>query len=55
MHEDIDAIERNETWELTELPPKKKVIRVKWVYKTKWNVEGKIDRHKAKLVVKGYK
>ena len=55
MDEEIDAIERNETWELTELPPKKKVIRVKWVYKTKRNVKGKIDRHKARLVVKGYK
>ena len=55
MDEEIDAIERNETWELTELPLKKHVIGVKWVYKTKYNVEGKIDRHKARLIVKGYK
>ena len=55
MDEEIDAIERNETWELTNLPPKKQVIGVKWVYKTKCNAEGKIDRHKARLVVKGYK
>ena len=55
MDEEIDAIERNETWELTKLPPKKQVIRVKWVYKTKCNAERKIDRHKARLVVKGYK
>ena len=55
MDEEIDAIERNETWELTDLPPKKQVIGVKWVYKTKCNAEGKIDRHKACLVVKGYK
>ena len=37
------------------MPPKKQVIGVKWVYKTKCNAEGKIDRHKARLVVKGYK
>ena len=55
MDEKIDAIERNETWELTELPPKKQVIGVKWVYKTKCNAERKIYRHKARLVVKGYK
>ena len=55
MDEEIDAIERNETWELIVFPHKKKVIGVKWVYKTKCNVEGKIDRHKARLVVKGNK
>ena len=31
------------------------MIGVKWDYKTKCNAEGKIDRHKARLVVKGYK
>ena len=55
MDEEIDAMERNETWELTEFPPKKKVIGVKWVYKTQCNAKGKIDRHKARLVVKRYK
>ena len=55
MDEEIDAIEWSEIWELTILPSKKKVIGVEWVYKTKCNAEGKIDRHKARLVVKGYK
>ena len=55
MDEEIGTRERNETWEITEFPPKNQVIRVKWVYKTKCNAEGKIDRHKARLVVKGYK
>ena len=41
IDEKIDAIERNETLELTTLPPKKQVIRVKWVYKTKCNTKGK--------------
>ena len=55
MDEEIDAIEQNETWELTTLSPKKQVIGVKQVYKTKCNAERKIDRHKTRLVVKGYK
>ena len=55
MVEKKDAMERNETWELTDFPPKNQVIGVKRVYKAKCNAEGKIDRHKARLVVKGYK
>eukprot|EP00253_Pinus_taeda_P023909 PITA_23909 len=55
MNEEIGAIEKSKTWELVDLPEGKKAIGVKWVYKTKSNAEGKIDRHKARLVVKGYK
>eukprot|EP00253_Pinus_taeda_P031357 PITA_31357 len=55
MDEEMNAIKRNKTWDLVELPKGKEVIGVKWVYKTKSNVERKIERHKARLVVKGYK
>eukprot|EP00253_Pinus_taeda_P030830 PITA_30830 len=55
MEEEIKAIERNGTWELVNLPKRKQVIGVKWVYKTKSNANRKIERHKARLVVKGYK
>eukprot|EP00253_Pinus_taeda_P022423 PITA_22423 len=55
MDEEINAIERNKTCDLVELPKGKEVIGVKWVYKTKGNAEGKIERHKGRLVVKGYK
>lgn len=55
MDEEMNAIERNKTWDLVDLPKGKEVIGVKWVYKTKCNAEGKIERHKARLVVKGYK
>eukprot|EP00253_Pinus_taeda_P011241 PITA_11241 len=55
MNEEIGAIEKSKTWELVDLPEGKKAIGVKWVYKPKRNAEGKIDRHKARLVVKGYK
>ena len=55
MDDEINAIEKNKTWELVDLPKGKEVIGVKLVYKTKSNAEGKIERHKARLVVKGYK
>lgn len=55
MDEKIEAIEKNNTWELTNLPKGHKSIGVKWVYKTKLNADGKLDKYKARLVVKGYK
>ena len=55
MNEDIGAIEKINTWQLVDLPKGKEVIGVKWVYKTKSNAEGKIERKKERLVVKGYK
>ena len=55
MIEEIHAIKKNDTWELTMLPNGQKDIGVKWVYKIKRNADGEIDRYKARLVAKGYK
>eukprot|EP01018_Ginkgo_biloba_P024370 Gb_37459 [translate_table: standard] len=55
MNEEIAAIEKNQTWELADLPEHKKPIGVKWIYRTKYNEQGKVNKHKARLVVKGYK
>jgi hypothetical protein len=54
MKSEIDSIERNRTWRLTELPEDKKEIGVKWVFRTKFNLDGSIFKHKARLVVKGF-
>ncbi|GAU11617.1 hypothetical protein TSUD_346090 [Trifolium subterraneum] len=54
MNEEIESIERNNTWELVDLPHGKNAIGVKWVYKVKLNPKGEITRHKARLVVKGF-
>lgn len=44
----------NNTWELVDLPDGAKVIGVKWVFKTKFNEKGAIDKFKARLVAKGF-
>jgi len=54
MEEEIDSIERNQTWELTELPVGKKPITLKWVYKSKINPQGEVVKHKARLMAKGF-
>ncbi|KAJ0926043.1 putative RNA-directed DNA polymerase [Helianthus annuus] len=54
MESEIKAIEQNNTWDLVEAPVGVKPIGVKWVYKTKLNADGKVDKYKARLVVKGY-
>jgi len=54
MDAEIAAIERNNTWELTEVPATGKVIGVKWIYKTKLNKKGEVDKYKARLVAKRY-
>ncbi|GLT45830.1 hypothetical protein SLA2020_196340 [Shorea laevis] len=54
MQEEIQMIKKNDTWELTSLPPEKNAIGVKWVFRTKMNPNGSIYKHKARLVAKGY-
>jgi len=54
MNKEIEAIERNETWVLTTLPEGVNNIGVKWIFKTKLNESGEIDKCKARLVAKGY-
>lgn len=52
MQEEINLIERNQTWELVDLPQEKRPIALKWVYKVKVNPEGEVVKYKAKLVAK---
>ncbi|KAM1072945.1 hypothetical protein ACFX2B_017883 [Malus domestica] len=54
MDVEVAAIEKNNTWELTDLPQGGKIIGVKWVYKTKLNENGEVDKYKARLVANGY-
>ncbi|CAA6656059.1 unnamed protein product [Spirodela intermedia] len=54
MEEEIAAIMRNHTWILTPATKNCKPIGLKWIFKIKRNSQGKIIRHKAKLVAKGY-
>ena len=54
MDEELDQIEKNDTWELVPRPKNKNVIDTKWVVRNKLNEDGQVTRNKARLVCKGY-
>jgi hypothetical protein len=42
------------TWELVKLPPGRKAIGSKWVFKVKHNADSSVERYKARLVAQGF-
>ena len=50
MQLEMDAVEKNRTWELADLPRGHRAITLKWVYKLKRDEAGAIVKHKARLV-----
>eukprot|EP00253_Pinus_taeda_P015597 PITA_15597 len=54
MDEELEQIEKNNSWELVPRPTDKNVIGTKWILKNKLNENGEVVRNKARLVCKGY-
>ena len=54
MAAEIQALELNNTWSLVPLPPHKRAVGCKWVFKIKYKSDGSVERYKARLVAKGY-
>jgi Reverse transcriptase (RNA-dependent DNA polymerase) len=54
MATELDVLVKNFTWELIPPPPNSNVIGCKWVFKLKRKVDGTVERHKTRLVAKGY-
>lgn len=52
MNEEIEAIERNDTWDLVDLSIDKTRNNVKWMHQTNLNEKGKVEKHKSRLVAK---
>lgn len=54
MEEELEQIEKNETWTLVPRSENKNVIGTKWVFRNKMDEIGEVLRNKARLVSKGY-
>ena len=54
MKVEMDALEKNITWDLVELSQGKKLVGCKWLFTMKYKADGSLERYKARLVAKGY-
>ncbi|PRQ39952.1 putative RNA-directed DNA polymerase [Rosa chinensis] len=54
MNEELEALQKNSTWDIVTMPAGKKTVGCRWVFTVKLKADGSIDRYKARLVAKGY-
>jgi hypothetical protein len=54
MNDELKSMDQNKVWDLVELPANCKKVGCKWVFKTKRDAKGNIERFKARLVAKGF-
>ena len=54
MNEEIKSMKENDVWDLVPLLEGVKPIGCKWIFKTKKDSKGNVERFKARLVVKGF-
>jgi hypothetical protein len=54
MNEELESIQKNDVWVLTDLPNQRKAIGCKWVLRKKFKADGSLEKYKARLVAKGF-
>lgn len=54
MQSKIDALYANHTWTLVPQSKDMNLVSSKWVFKIKTLADGSIERHKARLVARGF-
>jgi len=54
MEDELKSMSSNDVWDLVEVPDGAKRVGCKWVYKTKYDSKGNVERFKARLVEKGF-
>ena len=54
MDSELASLKENETWDEVDLPEGARAIPCKWVFRIKETQDGKIERFKARVVIKGF-
>ncbi|XP_019181367.1 PREDICTED: uncharacterized protein LOC109176385 [Ipomoea nil] len=54
MDAEFNALLQNQTWQLVPYTPGMNVVGCKWVFRVKRNADGSVERHKARIVAKGF-
>ena len=54
MVEEMDALDKNEAWDLVQLLVGRNSIGSKWLFKQNLNAEGKVEKYEPHLVENGY-
>ncbi|RDX97989.1 hypothetical protein CR513_19160, partial [Mucuna pruriens] len=54
MKEEMEALEKNSTWEIVDRPKDKRAVGCRWIYTVKCKSDGTLERYKTRLVAKGY-
>ena len=54
MADELDALHKTHTWDMTTLAPGKSTVGCKWVYEIKTQADGSVERYKARLIARGF-
>ncbi|XP_028787939.1 uncharacterized protein LOC114743903 [Neltuma alba] len=52
--EEMEALEKNNTWVVVNLPKGAKSVGCKWVFNPKNKADGSLEKYKVRLVAKGF-
>ena len=53
MDKELGSLSANEVWDLVQLPEGRRIVGSKWIFKTKKDANGAVERYKARLVAQG--
>lgn len=54
INSELESLKRHETWEVVDMPKGAKLLSTRFIFLHTYDDKGKLIRHKARLVARGY-